>query len=691
MQRKLLFFVLLLSLFALAMTACGGSSNESGDGNVGADATATPTPTPAPTPDPANNQPQVAEGTREAILAGIPNVAPYGYIATVAPIRPDANIVGGWTNPSTNAQARWLMFSGLSPMARNHFNDWFPNPIVSVGGEWPEVIDNADGTRTYRFTVYTLNQFSDGRYITAADYAGAIALFTSPQWAALVPSVGDAHQVVGRNAWRDGEADTFVGVRLYNDSQFSVTISTDYLPNVWAASSDMNWDPFPLHALGVEAHDDGNGVFITGSNRSPLTFEALNLAVNGGSVEYDVDEYGEIILGPDGSPVLVGGDGFRFNPTVFLGPYMFHSVDVGAGTLTVVANPYFPGTWDGFRPRIETVIWRHVPIPLIVDALADGEVHMHVGMRGGEVLQNAFSRLIDAPNPTHTFINYDQHGQNMIQFHSDYGPTQFRAVRQAMSHLIDRYAWNELVGRGFSTVPHGPYGASWWWYQEAMLRGLRDRLTIYDFNISRAIELLEADGWNYTATGDPFVGPGDGDSNIRHKWVDGELMPLEIRWSVTSDASPGRDYLNLQLPDNMAYAGMRLVENRYAAPFQFMQSNTLDRYNMFLLGIGKPLVWMPWWLFSPDQIPQSNWGQVDCPVVYEYSHRLRVVDITTPEGHEAFIEAFMDLMALLTYEAFTIPMSMARDHDFIPLWLGGWFNTGVWSFNDAIQRAYIRR
>jgi peptide/nickel transport system substrate-binding protein len=508
----------------------------------------------------------------------------------------------------------------------------------------------------------------------------------------LVPSAGDWLEVAGREAWISGESGALSGVRIYNDSEFSLTIDAEHLPNVWEAAMFMGVGPNALHAYGLEAHDDGDGVFLTGPGRIPLTFEALNLAVNGGTFEYQIDEEtGEYVLDAAGERIIIGGDGQRYRPTVFSGPYMFESVDVGNSVLSLVVNPHFPGTWDGFRPRIERIIWRFVPVPLIVDALAAGEVHMNVAMAGGENLQNAFATLINIDNPSHTFFNYPQHGQSLIQFHTDFGPTQFREVRQAMSYLIDRYAWNEIVNRGFATVPHGPYGAAWWWYQEAMERGLRDRLVIYGLNISRAIELLESGGWNYTATGEPFVGPGN-ENHIRHKWVDGELMPLEIRWVVTPDPSVGRDTLNLQLPENMAYAGMRLVEERSQRWAAIMQGGYREeeRFHMYQLTVGMATIWAPWLLFSLEWIPQSNWGQVDNPVTRELADRFRVLDITTPEGHSAFVDAFIDFMVHLNHEAYTIPMSMSLHHDFIPTWLGGWFNTGLWTFPEAIQRSYIR-
>jgi peptide/nickel transport system substrate-binding protein len=689
MKKYFLLLALLLSTFALV--ACGQNGNGGAEGSpIDVHVEVTPSP-PAQVENIAPPPPEVATGTRAYILANIPDIPPSDYIIWAATIGPDSNIMHGWTNPTILAATRVLIFEGMGTMARNHMNEWFPNPIVMVDGAFPVSTYNADGSRTLHFTIYPYNQFSDGTFITAADYVGRYVMMTSSFWLTVAPTVSEATEVVGRNAWRDG-ADTFTGFRLYSPTEFSVTICPTHMPHVWEVAQFMSWHPFPMHAVGMEVHDDGNGAFLTGPNRTPMTNEAFALAINGGTPEYQRDEAGEIIIGANGQPTLIGGDGFRFRPTVFPGPYTLTSVDVGGGTVILTANPYFSGSWDGHRPRIETIIMRFTPSPLLVDALASGEVHIATNQDSGEFLLDAFAHLVDIPNPTHTFVNYYEMGQRIIQFHSDYGPTQFREVRQAIGFLIDRYAFSEMFSRGFGVVPHGPYAAAWWWYQYAMDAGMRDRLIIYDLNIAHAISLLEASGWNYAADGSPFVGPGDGANNIRHKWVDGELMPLEIRWNTATAPRPQRDYLELQLFDNLAAAGMRLIQNRYANWPSFMMRTPLDldRYNMWDVGQGMARQWAPWWLFAPEQIPSSNWGQVDNPEVLALAQRLRANEVITDAGRAAFIEDFIDFMVLLNYELYSIPLSMALAHDFVPVWLGGWFNTGVWSFEYAILRAYIR-
>jgi peptide/nickel transport system substrate-binding protein len=719
-MKKLLFLAMLLVASMVVLAACNRNNDD--DNQQGAvDPTAAPTV--APTPTLAPPPPVEPISARDELLARAAAMVatPGSYVVNATTTRPDANILGGWTNIMPNAQTRTMM-AGLETVARNHFNEFFPNPIVMVDGAWPEIRDNADGSRTYTFTIYTDNRFSDGTYVNAVHYVGGLALAISPQWRTLVPSVGDVLWLEGRNPFLDGEAPTVTGLRLYNDSQFSITAAADWMPNVWEAALHMSFGPTPLHMYGVEAHDDGNGVYVTNIGGSPLTAEQLNERVMGGEPRLVpfLNADGTEQLDADGNPVgMMVGDGLRYRPTVFAGPWMFESVDVGNGVLTLLANPYFPGTWDGYRPRIERVFWRFSPPATILDNVV-AEGHMMIDQGDGTVLENAMNLLAD----THYFVEYAQFGQRLIQFQADTGPTQFTPVRQALAFMLDRHRINEEAGRGFSTVAHGPWAPAWWWYQDAVGMGLYDRIHIYDFNMARAIELLVNDGWVLDANGNPYEGNAlDDPTNIRHKLVrewhyglddegavqrmvrdangvptganrvyTGEevLMPLVINWYAAVNMTPGRQALELQLPENLALAGGQLVQH-FGDDWSTVMAagyRREERVQMFYLGVGMGNPWTPWNLMSLDWIPQSNWGQVDNPVTRELADRFRTFSL--PEDHDAFVEAFIDYMEHLTYEVYSLPTRMGRHFDFIPNNVGGWFNTSIWQFPMAITRAYIR-
>jgi peptide/nickel transport system substrate-binding protein len=403
---------------------------------------------------------------------------------------------------------------------------------------------------------------------------------------------------------------------------------------------------------------------------------------------------------------------------------------VGNGTASVVANPFFRSTWDGYRPRIETVRWRLVPLPLMVDALAAGEAHVADNVGDGFVIETAMDLLVGGG--THSFVSYDGTTQLFAQFHVDTGPTQFRAVRQAISFMVDRHRVAEEVTRGFGVVVHGPWATPWWWYQEAADRDLYDRIKVYDLNIAEAIRLLEEDGWVYDANGNPYTGNAvDNPNNIRHKWVDewvwgdadgnpaasiaeiqrlvrnedGDfthsnivytgnrvLMPLIINWMVRDIGYQFRDSLEVQLFDNMAVAGGRLIQERSARWGNILQGGYREeqRFEFHTLGVIPAITWSPWHQARLDSIPSQNWHQADDPEYRRLANRIREQEVVTQAGRDAFVEAFIDYMEFRTHEAYTLPFSVSLTHDFFPVNLGGWFNNSYWRPEQAVQRAYWR-
>lgn len=700
-MRKLLLITLLLGLLVFAFSACRPEPEE-------------PAPTP-PVGPPASPAPPEVDPDAPDPWEVLGLTVPENYVVIRATINPSANIAWArWGNEAVNANLRDLMWGFRSTMERNMQDEWFPNPAVMVGGQMPTITDDAEGNRTYTFTIYTTNLFSDGRPITAWDYGGSIAFHSSPYWAAVPgPSIAaNAAEVVGVTEWRLGEVPYFSGVRVYNDSTFSVTIGAEYLPFSWEQQMYMNWSPWPLHAMGMEARDEGNGVFLVATGGGTLTNEDVLIAVNGGGYV------------PGETLATAVGDGFRFNPTVFVGPYMFHSVEVPTH-LQGQRNPNFGYTWDGYTPRIEYVMWRNVPNPLLVDSLAAGEVHITVGQGTGSIINSALEVLV-RENQTHNFLAYNRHGFGQILFHCDHGPTQFTAVRQAIKWLIDRDEFGEMFTEGHGAVAHGPYSTAWWWHNEAVARGMHDRMIMYTLNPSEANRILDADGWIYAEDGvSPWAGPG----TIRHKWVDewdwlrdedgalvedintadgeyrlrhlrvytGEqvLMPLVIEWATWADPNPITDVINVLMPGPLMDAGIYLNETRMSAPTgAYMSpgrnSASGDRYNMFNLGAGFGAIWTPW--FSHDMAYGSTWvwPQIDDPRLVEYANRMRFLDLNTEAGRNAMVEAYMDFMVYLNYLVIQIPLYIDIFYDFVPTWLGNWDMNSIWGVTNGIVRAYIR-
>jgi peptide/nickel transport system substrate-binding protein len=660
------FILALLVVVALViMAACGNNDAPTQESAppVSPTPVATPSPTPAPPVDGGN---EGSTGlTRAEILASIPDDPVHGQIIFGSGTQATRNILTGWDNPTPNHQARAMMFGGLGTVSMNLNGDFFHNPIVTRD---VVITDNADGSRTYTITIYTDNVFSDGTPITAEHYAANVAFFTNHIWREVADTAAAYQEVVGRAEWISGEANTLTGVRLLSEDTFSVTYGAEWFPYIWEIAY-QDHGPFPYFAIIPDAplKDDGNGVYFDG-----LTLEMMLNGVNG-----------------------TDSNGYRFNPTVVPGPYMFTSFDESSSTLVLEVNPNFPGTWDGVRPRIQNIIFSYVPSAVLIDNMSLGQSDVTIGLGGGEQIEAAFEVL--QGGGTHRAIAYPRHGYGMIRFHVDHGPTQFVAVRQAIKWLLDRDELVRQFTRGHGAVVQGPYSLSMWQYHEALERGLYDKIIHYTINPARAIEILEADGWVLDANGNPFVlqNPNPAD-NVRHKELeDGSLMRLQIDWATwVDDQNPVSPIVQILLAGEMQAAGMQLNRINLDNPLTFVSrtGGTGPEFHMFNQGLGMTTLYMPWNALnpSPDFMGGGfNNNFVEDQELFEMAERLRFMDISTDEGRSEYIDAYIDLMVRLNYLVLDIPLYADIYYDFVPNRLQNWENNPLWGFANAIIRAYV--
>ncbi|MCL2753617.1 MAG: hypothetical protein FWE44_05670, partial [Defluviitaleaceae bacterium] len=102
------------------------------------------------------------EWTRAHVLANMPEFTPTGSVNWADGTTATINMLYGWDNIAVNARARRLMWEYNNTMESNMDREFFPNPMVTQN-----IVTQSDqyfpGTRTYTFTIYTENQWSDGR------------------------------------------------------------------------------------------------------------------------------------------------------------------------------------------------------------------------------------------------------------------------------------------------------------------------------------------------------------------------------------------------------------------------------------------------------------------------------------------------------------------------------------------------
>ncbi|WP_312496641.1 ABC transporter substrate-binding protein, partial [Anaerosporobacter sp.] len=232
-------------------------------------------------------------------------------------------------------------------------------------------------------------------------------------------------------------------------------------------------------------------------------------------------------------------------------------------------------------PTIAKVIMKYTEEATQLDELAAGNVDLLVGLSGGDTI-NAGLDLVDQGKAD--YATYLRNGYGLLAFHTDFGPTQFKSVRQAIAYCLDRTTYVSQYTGGFGSSVNSEYGLGQWMYQERK-DVIDSELNPYSFSIEKAKEVLEADGWNLNEKGEAYV---DGTDTLRYKEVDGELMACEIQWA-SSDNSVAQ-LLATMLPGEMEKAGMKLTTTVVDFPTllnnYYREGIDEPQFHMYNLGTG---------------------------------------------------------------------------------------------------------
>lgn len=353
-------------------------------------------------------------------------------------------------------------------------------------------VSNDDGTLTYTITLNDGLMFSDGSPITAKNYVAYSLLFCSPVAVAVDAYGGNGSksagkEFVGFDAYRNGETSAFAGISLVDDLTFTVTVSEDYNPYYYGLNI-LNIYPIDytmwLNDDAADVVDDGEGCYFATTN------------------EFTAENYGEAVT----------AGRYIYEGRVCSGPYKIESWDVAANEATLTINENYPGNFEGQKPSIDTIIVRVVDSATMLDALQTGSVDLIDGIGEGDMI-NACLDLAD----TGEFgaDNYKYSGYMKLFYQCDWGPTQYEAVRKAITYLTDRESICQESTLGFGNVTNGQYSMAQWMALD-MEEELASELEAYAYNPDKAVELLKEDGWVYNADGSDYV---DGSGEIRYKKV----------------------------------------------------------------------------------------------------------------------------------------------------------------------------
>ena len=518
-----------------------------------------------------------------------------------------------------------------------------------------EEVENEDGTKTYTVTINDGLVWSDGTPITAKDYVFQLLLESSPEMNQVDGYPSQAgYSLVGYDAYFAGETENFAGVHLVDDMTYSVTVKAEELPyhyDITYASAA----PRPMHVIAPDCDivDSAEGASISGEFTADLLLKTIN--------------------DPD--------TGYRYNPSVVCGPYMFESYDTASRQGTVVVNPNYAGDYRGVKPVIEKIIIKTVKSDTMINELASGSVDLLFQCSGADTINGGLDLVDQGKAEKNTFF---RNGYGKIQFDCSQFPTDSQNVRQAIAYCLDRGEFARQYSGGYAAVVHSYYGLAQWEYQESKT-WIDENLETYEKNIDKAKELLEADGWNKNADGSDYSGTG-----TRYKEVDGELKPLVIEWANT-DGNPVSELLATMLPEAMTEAGMELKATTMDFPtLSACISHSGDKiYNMYNLATGFALASSPWYYYSTDPVWMQGGYNSNWIVDKDLEAAAYALKPIAYDDDAAWLPAWQNFMKVWNEKMPDVPLYSDEYYDFYSTRLKGWSSSSVWEWSRAVLDAWV--
>ena len=550
-----------------------------------------------------------------------------------------------WQNNAADFDV-YNLITGLSIVAVTFDGEYIVDETVVADYE---IGDNADGTRTYTWTINDGLVYNDGTPITAVDYVTTMAFWSSNPVGEDGATNTYSQYLVGWSEFAKGETNTFTGVNLIDEMTFSVTIAAENVPYFYelAMASAVPTKLSFWTDDTVEIKDDGEGVYFSEN------FTLENFKTNFDEARREVDR-----------PVT--------------GPYYIESYDEASKTVVLQINESYPGDYQGQKPSIQTVIIKKVEQATAMDELSTGSVDLLSAMGAGDEI-NAGLDLVDQGGISYS--SYPRAGYGKLAFVCDEGPTQFVEVRQAIAHLLDRNEFAKTFTGGFGSVVNGPYGEAMWFYQETKAE-LDASLNQYPYSLDEAITILEEGGWVYDAEGNDYT------EGLRHKEVDGEYMPLEIEWA-SSENNAVSELLVVMLQENedVAAAGMKINQSvmTFTELLNWLYRDDSEdaqygvpTYHMFNLASGYTPRYDLTNIYStdPDRARMNNTNFINDQELSDLAENMVLVDPTDQDEFKArfvsFIEKWNELLP-------DVPLYSNEYHDF--------YNDKIenWEVNDIVE------
>ena len=556
------------------------------------------------------------------------------------------------------------------------------------------VTENAAGDRTYTISLYDDLAYSDGTQITAYDYAFSWLLESAPQIDALGATAKDLRYIKGYDAYRNGESQSFSGIRVLSADTLAVTIDGAYLPFFYEAAL-LDCTPYPISVIapGCRVVDNGNGAQIVNADESvtePLFTSDLLTST------------------------ILGENGYRSHPSVVSGPYVLTSFD--GTTASFEINPNYKGNSDGVKPSIQKLNYTTAANDTMIGDLKNKDFGLLNKVTNLDTLMEGMQTVTGSEE--YTMSNYPRSGMSFVSFCCERPTVSSAAVRQAIAMCMDKDALVADYVGNFGLRVDGYFGLGQWMYQvvngnlaypleqpeenateeekkkyeedKAAWEALSlDDVPVYNLDVQAAADLLASDGWTLNRDGGEFNPETD---DVRCKEIDGQLVALDLRLIYPEGNRIG-DSLQAAFADHLKEAGINLTLE--ALPMQdllreYYRQNGARSMDMIYLATNFDLVFDPSRTFKPSTPDDLNEAANTTGIADQQLYDLAVAMRTTEQGDTlSYTQKWVEFQKRFAEVLPLIPVYSNVYFDFHTTMLQNYNIAANTTWGQAIVEAYL--
>lgn len=550
-KKRIALLLALMLLTSVFLVACGGDK-----------------PAEKPADDTATEEKADDTATEAPAEEGVENVEKFADAETLVVGAPELNAdyINGFGNSTYDVWIKRMIgnYGGDLGYATTYYDaagEFHVNPTV-VDGDYTTT-ENADGSKTFTFKIQEDLKWNDGTPITAKDYVFGTLFVASPQWLLTGASnATTAEDLVGFEAYHNGESQEFPGIKLIDDYTFAITLKAEKVPYFYEMAL-ISATPTPLHVYAKNVDVVGSslavaeGYEITEEDKANV-IAAQEANVKKAQATYDeelksykdaTDEYPQFneegmkayeALTADYEKALADENTdpeYKYmlekyktlkEAEAILAGYKDGSVELSPlETLMTAAADYVSNDYR-FKPVVTCGPYQFVEyannmakvtinpnfkgtaegakpqIKNVVVQTINPKLDVDLAIAGtiDYVSGQIEGAKIDKAkgNDAVNEVSYSRNGYGLMQILNHMGATKYKGVRQAIAYSLDRNEFVQTIAGGYGTVVNGAYGVAQFEYQAKGAEFL-DKAINYTRNAGLANAALDTTPYTFEADG----------------------------------------------------------------------------------------------------------------------------------------------------------------------------------------------